>query len=228
MLEVVLNIPYWFELMATVTAAVSGAMVATRARYDIFGVIVITIITGLFGAIFRDILLQDYGIYAFQHPQLIIACVITGLVVFYFGQLVTYLSRIEDVVDTLSLGMWGVITVGKALSAGLTIVPAIMLAAIASVGGGIVRDALMGRPISAFQPGSLYGTAAVVGSTVFALMKTYGILEPYAALICVALVSVIRLSSLLFGISTKPSHDLSMPLLDAMSKPIDALTHKDD
>lgn len=228
MLESVLDIPYWFELMATVTAAISGAMVATRARYDIFGVIVITIITGLFGAIFRDVLLQNYGIYAFQHPQLIVACVITAIVVFYFGQLVTYIARAVDVVDTLSLGMWGVITVGKALSAGLSIVPAIMLAAIASVGGGIVRDALMGRPITAFQPGSFYGTAAVIGSTLFAIMKIYGILPDYSAIICVVLVSLIRLSSLLFGINTKPSHDLSMPLLDAMSKPVDAILHHDD
>lgn len=228
MLEVVLNIPFWLELLATVTSAVSGAMVASRARYDIFGTVVITIITGLFGAIFRDILLQDYGIYAFQNPSLIIACVVTALVVFYFGQLVTYLTRLVDLIDTFALGMWGVITVGKALSAGLSIVPAVMLAAIASVGGGIVRDALMGRPITAFQPGSLYGTAAVVGSTVFALMKTYGILEPYAPIICVALVTVIRISSLAFGISTKPSHDLSMPLLDAMSKPVDAILHHDE
>ena len=226
MLETVLDIPYWFELTAIVTAAVSGAMVATRARYDIFGVVVLSIITGLFGAIFRDILLQDYGIYAFQHPQLIVACIITGVVVFYFGQLVNYLSRVVEVIDAFSLGMWGVLTVGKALSAGLTIVPAVVLAAIAAVGGGIVRDALMNRPISAFTPGSLYGTAAVVGSTVFALMKTYGVLEPYAAIICVVLVAAIRLSSLAFGISTRPSHDLSMPLLDAMSKPVDTLIHK--
>ncbi len=228
MLESVLDIPYWFELMATVTAAVSGAMVATRARYDIFGVIVITIITGLFGAIFRDVLLQDYGIYAFQQPSLIVACVATAIVVFYFGQLITYITRAVDIVDTLSLGMWGVITVGKALSAGLSIVPAIMLAAIASVGGGIVRDALMGRPITAFQPGSLYGTAAVIGSTVFALMKVYGILPHYAPIICVVLVALIRLSSLMFGINTKPSHDLSMPLLDAMSKPVEHLKRHND
>ncbi|MBQ9068633.1 MAG: TRIC cation channel family protein [Eggerthellaceae bacterium] len=228
MLESVLDIPYWFELLATVTASIGGAMVATRARYDIFGVIVITIITGLFGAIFRDVLLQDYGIYAFQQPSLIVACVITALVVFYFGQLVTYITRVVDVIDSLSLGMWGVITVGKALSAGLSIVPAVMLAAIASVGGGIVRDALMGRPINAFQPGSLYGTAAVIGSTVFALMKTYAILPQYAPFICLALVAAIRMSSLFFGINTKPSHDLSMPLLDAMSKPVEHLKHRDD
>ena len=84
MLEVVLTIPFWLELAASLTGGLSGAMSAVRARYDLFGVACIAIVTGLAGGIIRDILLQQYGIYAFQKPSLILACVIAGVVVFYF------------------------------------------------------------------------------------------------------------------------------------------------
>ena len=72
MLEVALAIPYWLELAATIAGAIFGALSAVRAKYDIFGVCCIAIVVGLAGGITRDILLQDYGIYAFQKPNLIL------------------------------------------------------------------------------------------------------------------------------------------------------------
>ena len=73
MLEVALAIPYWLELAATISGAIFGALSAVRAKYDIFGVCCIAIVVGLAGGITRDILLQDYGLYAFQKPNLILA-----------------------------------------------------------------------------------------------------------------------------------------------------------
>ena len=102
MLETALAIPYWLELAATIAGAVFGALSAVRARYDIFGVCCIAIVVGLAGGIMRDVLLQDYGIYAFQKPNLIIACVITGVAVFYFGKLITYFDPFVDFLDNLS------------------------------------------------------------------------------------------------------------------------------
>ena len=50
MLDVALTIPFWLELAAALTGGLSGAMSAVRARYDIFGVACIAIITGLAAA----------------------------------------------------------------------------------------------------------------------------------------------------------------------------------
>jgi uncharacterized membrane protein YeiH len=226
MLETVLTIPFWFELAATITGAISGSMAASRARYDLFGTIVIATIMGLFGGVVRDVLLQNYGIYAFQKPELIIACVATAIIVFYFGRLTTYFDPAIDIIDSLSVGLWAVISAGKALSAGLTIVPAVILGTVTAVGGGITRDIIMNKPVSAFQPGSPYGSAALIGSLVFSLMKSYHILDGYSAALCVVLVIAIRFSSVAFGWRTKPSRDLTVPVADAMAKPVRALQHK--
>ena len=58
MLEAVLPIPFWLEMAAALTGGLSGAMSAVRARYDMFGVAFIAIITGLAGGIMRDLLLR--------------------------------------------------------------------------------------------------------------------------------------------------------------------------
>ena len=157
MLDVALTIPFWLELAAALTGGLSGAMSAVRARYDIFGVACIAIITGLAGGIMRDILLQNYGIYAFQKPTLIIACAIAGVVVFYFA---------------------------------------------------------------------LYGSAALVGCIVYALMSQNHILDNYAALSCVVLVLGLRYASLFFGWRTKPPRDYSDVVTRAVSKPVRSVANR--
>lgn len=216
MLEVVLTIPFWLELAASLTGGPSGAMSAVRARYDLFGVACIAIVTGLAGGIIRDILLQQYGIYAFQKPSLILACVIAGVVVFYFGKLTTYLDPIVDLLDNLSVALWAIVSVGKSMSAGLDIIPATILGTITAVGGGICRDICMNREPGAFQAGPLYGSAALLGSLAFALMRQNHILSDYAAPTCVILVLGVRYTSLFFGFKTRPPRDYS----NVITKPV--------
>ncbi len=224
MLEVVLTIPFWFEMVATVTGAISGAMSASRAKFDIIGAMAIATLVGLFGGVMRDVMLQNYGIYAFQKPELIVACVIAAIVVFYFGRLVNYLDPVVDLIDSLSVGLWGIISVGKALSAGVGIVPAVVLGIVTAVGGGIVRDVIMNKPVAVFQAGTLYGGAAVIGCIVFALMKTNHIFDAWSSYACVALVVLLRYLSLWFGWRTKPSRDLTGDVVDAVAKPVRAIT----
>ena len=220
MLEVALAIPYWLELAATIAGAIFGALSAVRAKYDIFGVCCIAIVVGLAGGITRDILLQDYGIYAFQKPNLILACIVAGIVAFYFGKLMTYFDPFMDFLDNLSVALWAIIGTGKALSAGLDLVPAVILGTITANGGGIVRDICMNREPEAFQAGTVYVSAALIGALAFAVMKQNHLLDQYAAITCVALVMGIRYASLAFGWRTRPARDYSDVVTQAVAQPV--------
>ena len=166
MLETVLTIPFWLEMAAALTGGLSGAMSAVRARYDMFGVACIAIITGLAGGIMRDLLLQDYGIYAFQKPTLIVACAVAGVIVFYFGKLATYLDPIVDLLDNLSVALWAVISVGKGIAAGLDIIPSVILGTITAVGGGILRDVLGGITPAVLRK-RIYAVASLMGAWLY-------------------------------------------------------------
>lgn len=226
MLEIVLTIPFWLEMAAAVTGGLSGAMSAVRARYDIFGTVTIACTAGLFGGIMRDILLQDYGIYAFQNPSLIVCCAIAGIVVFFFGKLVSYLDPLVDLLDNLSCGLWAVISVGKALSAGLGIIPSLILGTITAIGGGVMRDVFMNREVEAFQAGIVYGSAAFIGSTVFAVMKYFHILDSWSPFICVGLILAIRYASIIFGWKTSPATDYSDTVTKVATMPVKAVARK--
>lgn len=218
MLESVLAIPFWIELAGCLTGGVAGGVAASRARYDLFGTAIIACVTGLGGGILRDILLQDFGIYAFQHPILIISTVSAGVVVFYFHKLADAFDWLMDFLDNLSVGLWAVVSVGKSLSAGLDIVPAVICGTITAVGGGILRDVLMAKPPVAFQAGTLYGTASLIGSAAFALMKQNDLLGDYAAITCVILVLALRYASEIFGWRTHPAQDYSDVVLAPVKK----------
>lgn len=218
MLESVLAIPFWYEMAGALTGGLAGGMTAVRAKYDIFGTVVIAIVAGLGGGIVRDILLQDFGIYAFQHPVLILACAVAGIFVFFFHKIATMFDWVVDFMDNLSVGLWGVVSVGKGLSAGLGIIPSIILGTICSVGGGILRDVLMAQRPAAFQSGTLYGTAALFGCTAFALMKQNDVLGDYAAITCVVLVFALRYASEFFGWSTHAPEDYSDKVIEPVKK----------
>ncbi len=226
MLEVVLAIPFWLELAAALTGGISGAMSAVRARYDIFGVVCIALTAGLAGGIMRDLLLQNYGIYAFQKPELLLACAGAGVVVFYFGKLAAYLDPIVDLLDNLSVGLWAIISVGKSLSAGLDIVPSIILGTVTAVGGGILRDVFMNREPEAFQAGPMYGSASLLGSAAYALMSQNHILDHYAEITCVAVVLGLRYGSLLFGWKTKPPQDYTDAVASVVTRPVRSVARR--
>lgn len=226
MLEVALAIPYWLELAATIAGAIFGALSAVRAKYDIFGVCCIAIVVGLAGGITRDILLQDYGIYAFQKPNLILACIAAGIVAFYFGKLMTYFDPFMDLLDNLSVALWAIIGTGKALSAGLDLVPAVILGTITANGGGIVRDICMNREPEAFQAGTVYVSAAFIGALAFAVMKQNHLLDQYAAITCVVLVMGIRYASLAFGWRTRPARDYSDVVTQAVAQPVKRMANR--
>ena len=218
MLESVLPIPFWLEFAGALSGGLAGGIAAARARYDVFGAAVIAIVTGLGGGIMRDILLQDYGIYAFQHPVLILACAAAGVAVFYFHKLADAFDWLMDLLDNLSVGLWAVVSVGKGLSAGVGIIPSIILGTITAVGGGVLRDVLMVRPPQTFQAGTLYGMASLVGSTAYALMRQNDVLGSYAAITCVILVLALRYASLAFDWRTKPAQDYSDKVIEPVKK----------
>lgn len=226
MLETAFTLPFWFEFAATVTGGLSGGMSAVRARYDIFGTVAIACITGMGGGIIRDILLQNYGLYAFQSPWFLLSCAVAGVVVFYFGKLATYLDPIVDLLDNISVALWAIIGASKSLSAGLSIIPSVVLGTITAIGGGISRDVLMNRSPVAFQTGPIYGSAALIGCIVYCPLKANGILPDSAGALCAALIMGLRYLSLIMGWRTKPPRDYSDRVVESVARPARFIARK--
>ena len=56
------NVLIILEIIGTIAFAISGALVAVKVRYDVFGVAVVGAITAVGGGIMRDILMENRSI----------------------------------------------------------------------------------------------------------------------------------------------------------------------
>ncbi len=207
MLEGVLIVPFWTELIATLTGAISGSMHAVKHEYDFFGVVSLACVTGLSGGIIRDILLQQYGIYAFQRWELIVACMVCAVLVFFFCRFFERFDLPMDILDTVSMGLFAILGASKSLAAGYALLPCAILGTITAAGGGLMRDLLIIRPPKIFQSGTLYAVAAFVGSVVFVLMKHFQLLPGLAPWISLGIILLLRFISVFFHIETRPARD---------------------
>lgn len=196
----IVKVPMLYELTAAFVGGLSGATRAAEKRMDISGVAVLAVVNALGGGILRDVLLQTQGIAAFQHWRLLAVALAAAVVGFFFSSLGRRLQRPFLYLDALSLGLFAIVGADKALLAGLTFVPAVLLGVVTSVGGGIIRDVLCNETPQVLKPGTLSGTAAALGSTLYVLLVTWmHIVKPVALVVAVLVTVTLRIVSVKRG-----------------------------
>ncbi|KAF0209415.1 MAG: TRIC cation channel family protein [Actinomycetota bacterium] len=196
----IVKVPMLYELTAAFVGGLSGATRAAEKRMDISGVAVLAVVNALGGGILRDVLLQTQGIAAFQHWRLLAVALAAAVVGFFFSSLGRRLQRPFLYLDALSLGLFAIVGADKALLAGLTVVPAVLLGVVTSVGGGVIRDVLCNETPQVLKPGTLSGTAAALGSTLYVLLVTWmHIVKPVALVVAVLVTVTLRIVSVKRG-----------------------------
>jgi uncharacterized membrane protein YeiH len=205
------EIPLWIDLAATAAGAVQGAMFAAQfkdRRLDLLGVGIIGVVTGFGGGILRDLLLNQVPA-ALQSNWYILVATGAALLGMLLQRLFSRINVAIVILDAVSLGLFCAIGASKALSVGLPVVPAMFIGVVAAVGGGMLRDVLLGLPIGVMHVGSLYAVAAGVGA-LFLIGATAGGADiTVAGVGCVIVTSVIRLLAVRFGWSLPEQRALS-------------------
>jgi uncharacterized membrane protein YeiH len=178
------------DLAGTFTFALDGGLTAVRAaRLDIVGVITLAMVSGLGGGIIRDVLLGALPPATFSDWRYLAVAAGGGLVAFGLSARLARLTMLLTVLDAAGLSLFAVTGASKALGLGLGAAPAVLLGAITGVGGGTLRDILLGQIPSVLRRG-LYAIPALLaaGITVAALRGgVYGVPAALgAALACFA------------------------------------------
>ena len=194
-------IPQWADLLAIGIGAMQGALFAAQfrdRRLDLLGVAIIGIATGFGGGILRDVLLSQVPAALSSNWYLVVA-VAAALSGMLLERLISRLGPLVTVLDALTIGLFGAIGTTKALSAGLPDIPAIFVGVLSAVGGSILRDLLLNRPIALMHVGSLYALAAVAGTGTLAVLLRFDVEVFLAASCCVALTVGVRVLAVLFN-----------------------------
>lgn len=151
----------------------AGAFEAKQNRiyqFDFVGVIGLGLISALGGGITRDVLLQHGPPLAFTDVRYLLIAFAGAMLGLLCGSTIHQrIGKLLVGVDAAALGLFAVAGSTRALAAGLTFLPALVLGVITAVGGGSLRDVFSGRTPKVFERGEPYALVAAIVSVVFIL-----------------------------------------------------------
>jgi uncharacterized membrane protein YeiH len=153
------------NLAGTLAFGLSGGILAVRKRMDLFGVLVLSVATGLGGGIMRDVILGHVPPATLVDWRYLAAAGLGGLLVFVsFGKIVRH-GRFLTEFDAIGLSIFTVTGTNIALSAGLSPAPSVLLGMLTGVGGGVLRDVLAAEVPLIFRS-EIYAVASMLGATI--------------------------------------------------------------
>jgi uncharacterized membrane protein YeiH len=173
-------------------------------------VVTLGMITALGGGIIRDVLLGTLPPATFSDWRYLAVAAGGGLVAFVFGRHLERLNTPITLLDAAGLSLFAVTGASKAIALGLGPAQAVILGTITGVGGGTLRDVLIGQVPTVLRSG-LYAIPALVGATIVVVASQLGADGP---------VTVIGAAAVCFGIRMLGVRfDLNAPTPPAAPEP---------
>jgi len=208
------NLPIYFDLGATFLYALTGALMAIRRRYDVIGLFVLALVSGLGGGLIRDsVFIQNGPPLAMKDERYLYVVFAGCLAAALFGHRVDRLQKGFLLADALGLGAYAVVGVERSLNAGLSVLASIMVGVINAAGGGLLRDVLVREEPLLFKPGQFYVLAAALGAGLFTLLIVrFNKPVETAALLAVGVTFVFRLLAITFNWKTVAVAERLMPI----------------
>jgi uncharacterized membrane protein YeiH len=155
------------DLAATFVFAIEGGLAGVAARLDLFGVMVIALVTATGGGMIRDVLMGDTPPRALRTARYVVLGLGGGLLAFVLHQaLADVPDGLLTSLDAVGLSLFAVSGAALALAAGMHPLTAVLLGTITGVGGGTVRDILLNQ-VPVILQANIYAVAAALGAAVF-------------------------------------------------------------
>ena len=174
------NIIFIVEIIGTIAFASSCAMVAVRKRLDLFGIIVLGVITAVGGGMLRDLMIGNIPPNMFRNPVYVLAAFLTVLVLFLLFRCWPFLlgsryiegyEKIMNILDAIGLGAFTVIGIDTGVEAGYGDYHflIIFLGVITGIGGGILRDIMAGETPYVLKK-HIYACASIAGACLYVVL----------------------------------------------------------
>jgi len=186
---------------AVAVSAISGVLAGSGKKVDLFGVIVLGLVTALGGGTVRDVILGR-PVFWLADSDFVINGVITSAITFFIARYWVVPQPALALADAFGLALFTVLGAAIGLKAGAGLTNSVVLGVITGVAGGILRDVLVGEiPLVFRREIYLYATAAVVGATAFVLLENRAAGIPVNRLIGIGATLVLRVAAIRWKVS---------------------------
>ncbi|MGJ8561116.1 MAG: trimeric intracellular cation channel family protein [Litorimonas sp.] len=186
----------FLDQVGVLVFAVSGGIVAVRAKMDPLGVLVLSFLPALGGGTLRDLIL-DVPVFWLADPRSLLMVMFGAILAWIFG------TRVEDFkpirwADAVGLALFAVAGTAKAIGLGHSITIAVIMGGVTASAGGLLRDVVAGREPMLLKQ-DIYATAALLGGLGYALSDRAGLSFEISTLIGFSLAFALRACAIRFG-----------------------------
>ena len=195
------------EWIGTAAFAVSGAMVAIDRGADLFGVLLLAVITAVGGGTLRDVLIGCFPPRMFASSEYVLLAVVCALAVFVLARALKeryfaselMIGAINNVFDAIGLGIFAVSGARIGMEAGFANNGFLVtfLGMTTAVGGGMIRDVLL-QEMPFVLKKRVYAVAAIAGALSYWVLETLGMAPALAYGIGWAVTVSLRLMATVF------------------------------
>ncbi len=180
----------FIDYSGTFVFAVSGMMAAVDKKFDLFGVIILGMVTAIGGGTIRDILIGSTPV-TWMKNDIYAYLMIAGLpVVFFFGKYIKNLKYSIFLFDAFGIGFFTILGLEKTLRMGLSPTVAIMMGVTSAVFGGVIRDVLSNEVPLIFRR-EVYAFACLSGAVIYLILLQF-LPKDFASWISIGCVILIR------------------------------------
>ncbi|MBP7178422.1 MAG: trimeric intracellular cation channel family protein [Moraxellaceae bacterium] len=197
---------YLSDLFGVGVFAITGALMAGRKSMDLFGVLVIAIITSLGGGTLRDLILDNHPVSWIRNDTYILVASLAAVATVVW---VRFTRPIHEtgllIADAFGLAVFTVIGTEVALQHDAPISTAVIMGVMTGVAGGVIRDVICNEIPLIFQK-EIYATACIAGSLAFIGLRELSMPWGSTAGLAMLVVLLIRLAAIRWRLSLPRFH----------------------
>jgi uncharacterized membrane protein YeiH len=165
------NLQRCLEHFGIAVSAITGVLAARGKRIDLFGVLVLALVTSFGGGTVRDLLVGDFPVVWLRSPEFLLNATSVALLTFFTVRMWNLPHNVLLIVDAFALALFSMLGAQKGIALGFSAPVTVLLGVVTGVAGGIIRDVLTGEVPLVFQPEiHLYATAALAGAAAFVIL----------------------------------------------------------
>jgi uncharacterized membrane protein YeiH len=185
---------YELQMIGTAVFAVTGVLAVNRRGLDVFGAVVLGCVTSLGGGTIRDVVIGA-PVFWLNDLNYVWTAVAAAAIAFFAIRSFASTYTLLLYLDGLGASMFAVVATEKVTSLGLSPVVAVIMGVLTSIGGGLVRDVLAGRP-TLLMSREIYATPVLIGCTLYVLLRNLGVEHPATGVAAGALIFAIRAAAI--------------------------------
>jgi uncharacterized membrane protein YeiH len=187
------------NIIGVIAFTVSGSLKGINKGLDLFGVIILGMITSYAGGIIADILLGIFPPKILTEWNFLLLTILVSIFVFYFHRIfeIKEFRRILLISDAIGLSTFSSLGASLAYSHSMNVISVGLIAAIVGTGGGVMRDMLVNE-IPLILTREIYATAALSGGLIYYFAYPY--VHEMASFLSLVSVLIIRLLAIKYNL----------------------------